>query len=62
MQALRDYMKLSDLNQVELAKRLGVNQGQLNHWLHKRRAPTVANLKLIAEKTGISLEKLARDL
>lgn len=62
MQALREYMKLSELSQTELAKRLGVHQGQLNHWLHRRRAPTVANLKLIAEKTGISLDKLARDL
>jgi transcriptional regulator with XRE-family HTH domain len=62
MQALLDYMKLSGLSQVELAKRIGVNSAHLNHWLRKRRAPTVANLKLIAEKTGISLEKLAKDL
>jgi len=62
MQALRDYMKVSGLNQTELAKRLGVNQGQLNHWLKKRRAPTVANLKMISEKTGIGLERLASDL
>jgi transcriptional regulator with XRE-family HTH domain len=62
MQALIEYMKVAGLSQVQLAKRIGVNQGQLNHWLQKRRAPTVANLKLIAQKTGISLEKLARDL
>jgi transcriptional regulator with XRE-family HTH domain len=62
MQALLDYMKVSGLSQVELAKRIGVNQGHLNHWLRGRRAPTVANLKLIASKTGISLERLARDL
>jgi len=62
MQALVEYMKVAGLSQVELAKRIGVNQGQLNHWLQKRRAPTVANLKLIAKATGISLEKLSRDL
>ncbi len=62
MQALVEYMKVAGLSQVELAKRIGVNQGQLNHGLQKRRAPTVANLKLIAKATGISLEKLARDL
>jgi transcriptional regulator with XRE-family HTH domain len=55
-------MKISGLNQTELAKRIGVNQGHLNHWLQGRRAPTVANLKLISERTGISLEILARDL
>lgn len=62
MEALREYMKVTGLSQLDLAKRIGVNQGQLNHWLQKRRAPTVANLKLIAAKTGISLERLARDL
>lgn len=62
MQSLVDYMKVAGLSQLELAKRIGVNQGHLNHWLHKRRAPTVANLKLISAKTGISLEKLAKDL
>lgn len=62
MKALVEYMKVSGLNQLGLAKRLGVHQGQVNHWLQGRRVPSVANLKLIAEKTGISLENLARDL
>jgi transcriptional regulator with XRE-family HTH domain len=62
MQALIDYMRISGLNQGELAKRIGVDPTHLNHWIHRRRAPTIANLKLISEKTGISLERLARDL
>lgn len=62
MQALQDYMKVAGLSQAQLATRIGVDAGQLNHWLTKRRSPTVANLKLIAAKTGISLEKLAKDL
>jgi transcriptional regulator with XRE-family HTH domain len=62
MQALREYMTVADLSQKELAKRIGVSQGQLSHWITRRRAPTVTNLKLIAQKTGISLERLARDL
>lgn len=62
MQALIDYMKVSGLSQVDLAKRIGCNQGQLNHWLRKTRAPNARNLKTISEKTGISLEKLVDDL
>jgi transcriptional regulator with XRE-family HTH domain len=62
MKALIEYMAVAGLTQVELASRIGVDQGQLNHWLKGRRAPTVSNLKLISQKTGISLEKLARDL
>lgn len=62
MKALKDYMTLAGITQVELAKRLGVDPGQLNHWLSKRRNPSVKNLKDIASKTGISMDKLAKDL
>jgi transcriptional regulator with XRE-family HTH domain len=62
MQALLDYLKNSGLTQTELAKKLGVHQGQLNHWLRARRAPNAENLKLISQRTGISLERLLRDL
>ena len=62
MQALTDYMRVAGISQTQLARRLGIHQGQLNHWLKKRRSPSAENLKLIAEKTGISLEKLVQDL
>ena len=62
MQALTEYMRIAGMSQSTLAKRLGINQGQLNHWLKKRRSPSAENLKLISEKTGISLEKLVQDL
>ena len=62
MEALRQYMKATGINQAELAKRIGVSATHLNHWIKKRRAPTVANLKQISERTGIRLEKLAEDL
>jgi transcriptional regulator with XRE-family HTH domain len=62
MEALREYLRLRGISQAVLARELEVNQGQLNHWLNKRRAPTVANLKRIASKTGIKLERLAKDL
>jgi transcriptional regulator with XRE-family HTH domain len=62
MQALTEYMRVAGISQAKLAQRLGVNQGQLNHWLRKRRSPSAENLKLISQKTGISLEKLVQDL
>jgi transcriptional regulator with XRE-family HTH domain len=62
MKSLKEYMTVAGLNQAELAKRIGVHQGQLNHWINGRSAPTVANLKLISKATGINLEKLAEDL
>jgi transcriptional regulator with XRE-family HTH domain len=62
MQALKEFMKISDLTQVELAKRIGVHQTMLSHWINGRRSPSAENLKLIWKKTGISLEKLVADL
>jgi len=62
MQALIDYMKVTGLTQAELAKRIGVDPGHLNHWLKRRRDPSAQNLKLIAKGTGISLDKLLADL
>ena len=62
MKALDDYMRLAEISQVELARRLKVNPGQLSHWLCGRRTPSVKNLKDIAKKTGISMDKLAADL
>ncbi len=60
--ALTEYMRATGLNQVELAKRIGVNPSQLNHWLNRERSPSAENLKLIWQRTGISLEKLVADL
>lgn len=62
MKALIEYMKVAGITQAELGKRCGFTAGQLNHWICKRREPTVTNLKRIAKATGISLEKLAEDL
>jgi len=62
MKTLIDYMRREHLKQTQMAAVLGIGQGQLNHWLNKRRVPTVNSLKLIAQKTGLPLEKLIKDL
>jgi len=58
MKALTDYMEATGLSQQELAKRIGCNVTQLNHWINGRRSPSAENLKAIWHKTGISPEKL----
>ncbi len=50
------------MSQNKLAERIGVPQGQLNHWLLKKRMPSAQSLKLISEKTGISLDRLLEDV
>jgi len=62
MQVLSDYMDRKGLTQIDMAQQLGISQGQLNNWLTGKRKPSVPSLKLISEKTGLSLKRLARDL
>lgn len=62
MQVLIAYMNVTGLSQIKLAERLGVDPGQINHWIQGRRSPSAENLKLISERTGITLEKLVEDL
>lgn len=57
-----EYMELTGLSQTALAERIGVDQGQFNHWLNLRRCPNIQNLKKMSAATGISLERLAEEL
>ena len=62
MKVLTQYMALLGLSQVDLAKKLGVAQGQLSHWLAGTRVPSGRSLKMISEKTGLSADKLLEDV
>ena len=62
MKAIHDYLRLSGMTQAELAKRADINPGALNHFMNGRREPRIANLKKLAAATGISIEKLVKDL
>lgn len=62
MKALNDYMDRRGLTQIDMAAFLGVSQGHLNNWLSGKRKPSAKNLKMIAEKTRISLKRLLEDL
>lgn len=62
MKALNDYMDRRGLTQIDMAAFLGVSQGHLNNWLSGKRKPSAKNLKMIAQKTRISLKRLLEDL
>jgi transcriptional regulator with XRE-family HTH domain len=62
MKALLDYKSAKKLTQAQLAKVIGVPQGQISGWLNKKRVPGGTSLKRISERTGITLDKLTRDL
>lgn len=45
---LKKYMIEKDVNQQELAKRIGVIQQQISFWITGRHIPTLASIKKIA--------------
>lgn len=55
IKALRDA---NHLNQAEFAKRLFVTQGAVSQWENGRTAPTIDQLRAIADTFGTSVDQL----
>lgn len=49
----RRRMRELDLNQRELAKRIGVSTAAMSHYLNGRREPTLSQLQLIADELAL---------
>jgi len=62
MKALRDWLTLTGMTQAELAKKAGLDATQINHFLTGRREPRIKNLKKLSAATGISVEKLIKEM
>lgn len=56
--ALRDYRTTNGLTQSELGEKLGVSAETIYRWENGKRAPSLAGLKRISKKTGITVEEL----
>ena len=60
---VKELMGDQGITQQELADKIGVTRGQINHYLKSRRQPPIQKLKLMAQALGVSLEDLCkRDL
>ena len=55
---LKDIMMDFNLNQSQLATKLGVKQSQISEWLSGKSKPGYDNIKLICETLGISADRL----
>lgn len=53
---IKEAMFTADVTQEELAKRLGVTQGVITHWVTGRKIPTIESLQRIAEALELPLE------
>ena len=55
---LKDIMIDRNLKQVEMAKLIGVKQGQLTEWINGKCKPGYDNLRMICKGLGISGDEI----
>jgi transcriptional regulator with XRE-family HTH domain len=58
MERLARYLKDTQTSQAALAQLLGVSQPTISDWIHGEKTPSADNLKVIATKTGLSIDEL----
>ena len=55
---LEDIMIEFELNQIQLATKLGIKQSQISEWLKCKSKPGYDNIKKICTALGISADRL----
>ena len=58
VEILKDIMVDYNLNQSQLANKLGLKQSQINEWLNGKSKPGYDNIKLICQTLGVSADRL----
>ena len=58
IEILNDIMIEFDLNQTQLAKRIGIKQSQVSEWLNGKSKPGYDSIKAICLSLGISADRL----
>ncbi|MBO5215419.1 MAG: helix-turn-helix transcriptional regulator [Clostridia bacterium] len=57
-QRIRELMKEYGLNQVQLAKKIGVKQNTISAWLLAKKEPCIYSMWLLADFFEISIDYL----
>lgn len=58
VEILKDIMVDYNLNQSQLANKLGLKQSQISEWLNGKSKPGYDNIKLICQTLGVSADRL----
>lgn len=58
IEILKDIMIDFNLNQTQLASKIGLKQSQVSEWLSGKSKPGYDNIKLICQTLGISADRL----
>ena len=55
---LNHYMKLYNIRQVELARRVGVNKSTVHQWVYGKKAPRMDKVDMLCQIFGITRRQL----
>ena len=55
---LKEIMIECNLNQTQLAMKLGLKQSQISEWLKGKSKPGYDNIKLICQTLGVSADRI----
>ena len=55
---IKELMRESGLNQVTLAKKVGVKQNTISSWLGRKKEPCINSLWLLADYFEVSIDYL----
>lgn len=58
MERLAKYLEDTKTSQTEFARLIGVSQPTICDWIRGDKSPTTENLKLVALRTGLSIDEL----
>ena len=55
---IKDFMKIYNVNQVELSTKLGISQSAISAWLSGKKEPSINSLWLLADFFDCSIDEL----
>ena len=55
---IKDEMKFNDINQVQLAKAIGMRQSNISEWLSGKKEPSINSLWLLADYFKVDIDYL----
>ena len=58
MQALKDYLAITQIPMTELAARIGISKHQLSRYLSGTHEPRIATLVAMAKATSMTVDRL----
>ena len=57
-ETIKDFMKIYNINQVELSTKLGISQSAISAWISGKKEPSINSLWLLADFFDCTIDEL----